>query len=88
MLVFSGVMASQGDDRRGRPGFRRRKRLTFVVGLVVAIVGGAVWGLFNGFCVTRLEVPALITTLGTLGAALGIANLITNGNDVSTSRSR
>jgi ribose transport system permease protein len=37
---------------------------------------------FNGLCITRLRVPALITTLGSLGAALGIARLITQGNDV------
>ncbi len=79
VLVFSGVMASKAMTHVGGQGAG-----TFLVGLVVAVVSGAVWGLFNGFCVTRLQVPALITTLGTLGAALGIANLITNGNDVST----
>jgi ribose transport system permease protein len=50
------------------------------------VIGGVAWGLINGFCVTRLRVPALITTLGSLGAALGIANLMTNGNDISVAQ--
>jgi len=79
VLVFSGVMASKAMTGVGGQGYG-----TFAVGLVVALLSGAMWGSFNGFCVTRLKVPALITTLGSLGAALGIANLLTNGNDVST----
>ena len=79
VLVFSGVMASKAMTSIGGQGFG-----TFFVGLLVALVSGAAWGMFNGFCVTRLKVPALITTLGSLGAALGVANLLTNGNDVST----
>jgi ribose transport system permease protein len=79
VLVFSGVMASKAMTSFGGQGY-----VTVLLGLITALVSGAVWGAFNGFCVTRLKVPALITTLGTLGAALGIANLITNGNDVST----
>jgi ribose transport system permease protein len=56
--------------------------LTVLVGLVVSCLGGLSWGIFNGLCITKLRVPALITTLGSLGAALGIARLITHGNDV------
>lgn len=79
VLVFSGVMASKTMTSVGGQGYG-----TFLVGLLVALVSGAAWGLFNGFCVTKLKVPALITTLGSLGAALGLANLATGGNDVST----
>src|SRR3954451_1347199 len=56
--------------------------LAVVVGLVASCVAGLAWGVFNGLCITKLRVPALITTLGSLGAALGIARLITHGNDV------
>src|ERR1043166_7233398 len=55
---------------------------TVLVGLLVSLAGGFGWGLFNGICITRLRVPALITTLGSLGAALGCAHLITGGADV------
>ena len=75
VLVFAGVcsakvMGAISSDNWG----------TVLVGLAVALAAGLAWGLFN----TKLRVPALITTLGTLGAALGAANLVTHGNDVRT----
>ncbi|WP_338178992.1 ABC transporter permease [Candidatus Dormiibacter inghamiae] len=79
VLVFAGVcsakvMGAIGSDNWG----------TVLVGLAVALAAGLAWGLFNGLAITKLRVPALITTLGTLGAALGAANLVTHGNDVRT----
>lgn len=79
VLVFGGICASKTMTWVGGQGY-----WTALAGLVAALLGGLAWGLFNGFCITRLRVPALITTLGTLGAALGIANLLTDGNDVAT----
>jgi ribose transport system permease protein len=79
VLVFANVieakvMGAVGGDGAG----------PILLGLVAGLGVGAGWGLFNGFCVTRLRVPALITTLGTLGAVLGAANLLTDGNDIRT----
>ncbi|ONI85257.1 sugar ABC transporter permease [Actinosynnema sp. ALI-1.44] len=52
------------------------------VGLAVALAGGAVWGLINGLLVARANIPPLIVTLGTLGAALGAASLLNDGTDI------
>ena len=81
VLVFAGICAVKTMSWVGGQTY-----WTALAGLIAAVVGGTAWGLFNGFCVTRLRVPALITTLGTLGAALGIANLMTNGNDIAVSQ--
>jgi ribose transport system permease protein len=56
---------------------------TALVGLLVCVATGAGVGLFNGLVVTRLQVSSLIATLATLGIATGIANIVTNGTDVT-----
>jgi ribose transport system permease protein len=77
VLVFANVSAAKAMSAMGT-----NSALTVLVGLLVALATGMGWGIFNGFCITKLRVPALITTLGSLGAALGAADLLTNGNDV------
>jgi ribose transport system permease protein len=77
VLVFSGICAAKVMGWMGTD-----NALTILVGLLTASGAGLAWGLFNGWCITKLRVPALITTLGTTGAALGVARLITDGNDV------
>jgi len=77
VLLFGGVvsakvMASIGGDSTG----------VILVGLVVALAGGLAWGVFNGVVITKLKVPPLIVTLGSLGMALGAALLLTGGVDV------
>jgi ribose transport system permease protein len=77
VLVFSGICGVKAMEAVGGD-----NALTVLVGLVASLIAGLAWGVFNGLCITKLRVPALITTLGSLGAALGIARLITHGNDV------
>lgn len=77
VLLFGGVvsakvMASIGGESTG----------VILVGLVVALAGGLAWGVFNGVVITKLKVPPLIVTLGSLGMALGAALLLTGGVDV------
>ena len=52
------------------------------VGLLVAVAAGLAWGLLNGFFIAKAKVPPLIVTLGSLGAALGLAEVITGGVDL------
>ena len=79
VLVFSGVVAAQVMLRLGTDSL-----LTVGVGFVIALACGTAWGAFNGFCITRLRVSALISTLGTMGAALGGAYLVSDGSDIRT----
>jgi ribose transport system permease protein len=77
VLVFSGVMAGKimqeiGGDNWG----------VILVGLAVSLVAGTVWGTVNGVLITKARVPPLIVTLGTLGMALGISQVITDGVDL------
>ena len=49
------------------------------IGLAVALAGGLVWGILNGFLIAKAKLSALIVTLGTLGMAQGAALLISGG---------
>jgi ribose transport system permease protein len=55
---------------------------TVLVGLIVCLISGAVFGAINGLIITKLRVNSLIATLGTLGIGSGAAQLLTNGQDV------
>jgi ribose transport system permease protein len=78
VLVFSGVVADKAmANVGGAQGWT-----SALVGLLVAVVAGFAWGLLNGFFVAKAKVPPLIVTLGTLGAALGLAEVITGGVDL------
>jgi ribose transport system permease protein len=77
VLVFSGVIAGKimqeiGGDNWG----------VIIVGLVAALIAGTAWGIVNGVLITKARVPPLIVTLGTLGMALGISQVITDGVDL------
>jgi ribose transport system permease protein len=53
-----------------------------IVGVLACVAAGAAWGLVNAVLVTRLSIPPLIATLGTLGMALGLAQVLTEGVDI------
>ena len=91
VLVFSGVAAAEVMNAVRGAGFSALATSTptpaswdlLVVGLLVALASGAGWGLFNGLIVAYTGIPALIVTLGSFGMALGLADLITGGLDVT-----
>lgn len=51
-------------------------------GTAAAVLAGLFFGIVNGLLVAYARIPALIVTLGTMGIALGAAQIITNGQDV------
>jgi ribose/xylose/arabinose/galactoside ABC-type transport system permease subunit len=53
-----------------------------VPSIALGLAGGGVAGLLNGLLITRLRVPALIATLGTLYAGRGLVLVITSGAPV------
>jgi ribose transport system permease protein len=76
VLVFSGVVAAKAMNATGGNDWG-----VILLGVVVALAAGLAWGTINGFLVARARIPALIVTLGTLGASTGAALVITGGVD-------
>jgi ribose transport system permease protein len=52
------------------------------IGLAAAVLCGLLWGILNGLLVTKLHLPPFIVTLGTLGMALGLGQIISGGQTV------
>jgi ribose transport system permease protein len=77
VLVFSGVVSAKAMHAAGGNNWG-----VIFLGLAVALAGGMAWGLINGFLVAKAKIPAFVVTLGTLGASLGSALVITGGVDV------
>lgn len=75
MLWLSGTPGSAYGTTDGGWG-------VILAGLAVALVSGAAWGALNGVLVAVARIPALIVTLGSLGMALGFAQILTGGVDV------
>lgn len=76
-LVFSGVVSAKVMQAMGDTGWG-----TAFIGIAVAVSCGLAWGLLNGVLIAKAKVPPLIVTLGTLGGALGLAQVITGGVDI------
>jgi len=51
-------------------------------GVLFAVVFGTIMGIINGFLITKLRIPSFVATLGTMGAALGLARLVSGGTNV------
>lgn len=80
VLLFSGVVAAQTMAAFGDP---TDAGLGIVVlGVVMAVLSGLGWGILNGVLVAKGRVPPLIVTLGTLGMAWGLAQIISGGQDI------
>ena len=54
-------------------------QLPLWVGLLACVVVGGLLGTFNGFVISKVRVPPIVVTLGTLTLFRGIAHLMTGG---------
>jgi ribose transport system permease protein len=77
VLVFSGVIAAKAMHAIGGDGWS-----TALIGIVLSVLCGIVWGTLNGTLIAKAKVPPLIVTLGSLSAALGLAQVVTGGVDI------
>ncbi|MFC6356364.1 ABC transporter permease [Luethyella okanaganae] len=77
VLVFSGVVAAITMRALGGEGWG-----VATIGILVSIVSGLAWGVVNGVLIAKAKIPPLIVTLGSLGMALGLAQILTGGIDI------
>ena len=85
VLVMSGVLAAKvmiavggGASQAVSAGWG-----AVLAGIAVGLAVGLGWGAINGSLIALLGIPPLIVTLGTFGMALGLADVITGGVDLS-----
>ena len=81
-VVFAKLVASLSGTSGAYGGAAHHLAYAIPISVVVAMLAGAGWGLLNGWLTARLKMPSFIVTLGTLGMALGFAQILTGGLDV------
>ena len=78
--VIAGIMCQRGDYNGRLWKFLPEMNIGLVFIIVVAF--GLVWGLINGFIVTKLHVPPFIATLGTQTIIYGISLVISDAQPI------
>ena len=74
MVAVTGVVAAS---------FAHPDTFPVVVPLVMGLLAGVAFGAFNGFVITRSNVPPFIVTLGTMTIGRGLALILSKGRPVS-----
>jgi len=82
VLVFSSVISAKVTISVGEAVGNPNSVIAIVAGLIGGLVAGLAWGVVNGSLVAFPRIPSLIVTLGSMGAALGFAQILTGGNDI------
>jgi len=54
-----------------------------VLALLIAIIGGIIIGLWNGFIIAKLKINPFVTTLSSLSIFRGLSYVITSGRNIS-----
>ncbi|MDH6145610.1 ribose/xylose/arabinose/galactoside ABC-type transport system permease subunit [Kitasatospora sp. GP30] len=78
VLVLAAVAAAEYNIHHGGA---TASWATVAICVLIALAVGTGWGALQGAIVATGKVPPLIVTLGGLGAALGLAELATGGQD-------
>jgi ribose transport system permease protein len=88
VLIFASVVGSlvcvnlAGSADEVARGIYPDLALGLVAGALAAVLSGALWGWINGTLVAKARIPSFVVTLGTLAAALGLAQIISGGVNV------
>jgi ribose transport system permease protein len=84
VLALAGAIAA-GLFKHGLPipPFGVSLQFTLFGAVVAAAVVGLLFGLFNGFVITRFRLPPFVATLGTLSIARGLTQLWTKGYPIT-----
>lgn len=73
VIALSGVIAAGCVSRYGMP---------IAPSMIVGILIGVIFGLFNGFVISKTTIPPFIVTLATMNIARGLAGVYTGGSPV------
>lgn len=82
-LGLSGILGGLAVSLLTNGGQGGNDAAALAIGFLVALSAGTAVGMFNGLCITLLDITPFIVTLGSLGIVSGATFLITNGADVS-----
>lgn len=88
VLIFSSVIAAQacvalsGTPEQVARGEYPNLAAGLLFGALAGLASGAAWGWVNGVLIARARIPSFVVTLGTLAAALGLAQIIAGGVNV------
>jgi ribose transport system permease protein len=55
-----------------------------IAGIVAGVGAATAWGAFNGILIAYAKIPPFVVTLGSLGAALGVARLLLKGGSFAS----
>lgn len=75
VFALSGVISCMSITKWGFP---------VLPGVLLGLLAGALMGYFNGFCVTVLQLPPMIATLGMQSIARGVAYTVTGGYPIGS----
>lgn len=82
-VAFAEIMTHIAGTSGVLGGQAKHLALAIGCGVAVSLVAGGGWGVFNGYLIGYRNIPAFVVTLGSLGMALGLAQVLTGGVNVS-----